>query len=213
MCNACLRDLVILSEYRRGMLFLFAILLKEMNDQELIERFRRSRDREVIGELFKRYGTLVFGVCMKYLKNPEESQDALMLVFEKLMTELHEHEVKNFKSWLHVVAKNHCLMHLRKQKSVDKRRVEYEKSETPVVEFAPDVHLNGVDLKEQQLQQLEKGIEQLSDEQRTCIKLFFLEKKCYQEVSDITGYSMKQVKSYLQNGKRKLKIYMINTNG
>jgi len=58
------------------------------------------------------------------------------------------------------------------------------------------------------LQQLPNAISNLNTEQRLCINLFYLKEKCYEEISMQTGYSLKQVKSYIQNGKRNLKIYL-----
>lgn len=193
------------------MLFLLAAIRKEMTDTELIAQYKKTSDVSVVGELYQRYSYLVFGVAMKYLKNEEESKDAMMQIFEKLMDDLKKHEVKNFKSWLHSVTRNHCLMKLRKERSLLEKEQEFKKSEATVVEFVPEPHLNGeLSAKELQLQQLEAGIQHLKDEQRICVELFFLQGKCYQEVADNTGFSLKQVKSYLQNGKRNLKLYLLN---
>ena len=191
------------------MLFLLAAVVKEMTDVELITQYKKKGDTTAMGELFRRYSYLVFGVAMKYLKDQEEAKDAMMMVFEKLMDDLMKHEVRNFKSWLHSVTRNHCLMKLRSERSQEAKAEEYKKNEAEVVEFVPEVHLNGESPRERQLQQLEAGIKTLKEEQRRCVELFFLKGKCYQEVADITGYTMKQVKSYLQNGKRNLKLYML----
>jgi RNA polymerase sigma-70 factor (ECF subfamily) len=55
---------------------------------------------------------------------------------------------------------------------------------------------------------LEKCIETLGDEQKQCVKLFYLQEKCYKEITESTGFDMNKVKSYIQNGKRNLKICM-----
>lgn len=146
---------------------------------------------------------LVYGVCLKYLKNPEQSQDAVMQVFEELVTKLKKHEVDNFRGWLHQVAKNYCLMQLRTPKNL--KTVELPAS---LMQNEEDVHLNGVLEKEENFQKLEQCIDSLSDEQKTMIKLFYLEEKCYNEIVIIMGIEWNHVRSSIQNGRRNLKLCM-----
>ena len=181
---------------------------KSLTDDELIHRFSTEGETAYVGELFKRYKHLVFGVCMKYLKDEEESKDAVMQIFERLFTDLKKHKVSYFKGWLYRVAKNYCLMQLRGNRHTVLREAEWEKLSADGMEYEIEIHLDGESSHEEELKWMEKGIEQLNEEQRLCIKLFYLENKCYEEVSQITGFDMNKVKSYIQNGKRNLKIYM-----
>lgn len=174
----------------------------------MVSRYKQTGDNALVGILFERYTHLVMGVCMKYLKDEDESQDALMQIFEKLLVDLKKHEIAQFKGWLYSVARNHCLMFLRSRQSELKKQKELKKDMTVLMELDDQVHLSNVNNKEKQLSQLEEGISQLNEEQRRCVELFYLQEKCYQEVAEITGYSMNQVKSYIQNGKRNLKIYL-----
>ncbi len=174
----------------------------------MITRYRNSHENKYVGELFQRYTHLVYAVCLKYLKQEDDSKDAVMEIFEKIMLELKRHDIQNFKGWLHSVAKNHCLMHLRKEQSELKKVEEFKKVEDGFVELELPAHLNNNHSKEQQLNELQLAIGQLKPEQKECVELFYLREKCYQEVAEITGYSLKQVKSYIQNGKRNLKINM-----
>ena len=200
------------------MLQLFFSRSKNVNtldDANLIAEYKRTGDNNYVGELFKRYAHLVLGVCLKYLKNGDEAQDMTMVVFEKLLTDLKKHEVEHFKSWLYMVAKNQCLMQLRKQ--IGKETVEIninssEDDDEKSVENDLVGHLDDVDLKEVKLQQLEEGITKLNSEQKICVELFYLQNKSYVEVAEITGYELNQVKSYIQNGKRNLKIYLEKKN-
>src|SRR5690554_5743098 len=147
---------------------------------------------------------LIFGVCLKYLKNTAKSEDAVMQIFEALIKKLRIHRVENFKPWLYTVARNYCLMELR---SSDKR-IEVSFDET-FMENDTFQHLDNSDsTREEKLQEMERCIDQLNPEQQLCVRLFYLEEKCYKDIVDMTGYSMKQVKSYIQNGKRNLKICM-----
>ncbi|MEZ5196348.1 MAG: sigma-70 family RNA polymerase sigma factor [Bacteroidales bacterium] len=182
---------------------------KSFSDEDLISAYKRLKDTKFIGELFERYTHLVFGVCMKYLKNEEDSKDAVMQIFEGLFQKLSDHEVSNFKSWIYSVTKNHCLMMLRKEKSEARVKENiYAEMHNEIMESADFIHPYNNEGINDEIPKLQKGIEQLKTEQRTCIELLYLQDKSYQEVSDITGYSMKKVKSYIQNGKRNLKIFL-----
>ncbi len=175
--------------------------INEQDDTSLIAAYKQSGELEVLGTLYNKYMHLVFGVCFNYFKDEELSKDAVMQIFEELVTKLKIHEVQNFKSWLHVLTRNHCLMALRK--SAKNPTVAMEDN---FVESGGFVHLDIDDTKENQLTLMEKCMETLSEEQRKSVDLFYLQEKCYKEVADLTGYEMLKVKSYIQNGKRNLKI-------
>lgn len=175
--------------------------INEQDDLSLIAAYQKSGDLEVLGTLYNKYMHLVFGVCFNYFKDEEQSKDAVMQIFEELVVKLKVHQVQNFKSWLHVLSRNHCLMALRK--SAKNPTVAMEDN---FVENGDFVHLDIDDKKETQLTIMEKCMETLTEEQRRSVDLFYLQEKCYKEVADITGYDMLKVKSYIQNGKRNLKI-------
>ena len=183
--------------------FLKNISSTSQSDTELVLLYRQSGDLKILGELYQRYMDLVYGVCLKYLKEPEQSQDAVMQIFEELVSKLKKHEVENFRGWLHQVAKNYCLMQLRTPKNL--KTVELP---ALLMQNEEDVHLNGVMEKEENFQKLEKCMASLSDEQRTMIKLFYLDGKCYNEIVEITGHNWNHVRSSIQNGRRNLKLCM-----
>lgn len=188
--------------------------LTPVQDEVLITQYRISGDVAIVGEIYKRYAHLVFGVCMKYLKQEAAAEDMSMQVFEKLITDLKNHEINNFKPWLHMVTRNECLMALRKEKKLHVVELQDNKEDddTDGVEFSSEDHLDDAWLKETQLNLLEDGIRELNAEQRICIELFFLHQKSYQEISEITSYDLNKVKSYIQNGKRNLRIFMEKRN-
>lgn len=183
--------------------------IRNLSDAELVSQFKTSGDSICVGELFSRYRHLVYGVCMKYLGDEDESQDVQMQVFEKLLKDLGRHEISQFKGWLYAVARNECLMYLRSRKSRLEKQKELKKDTQELMENGPALH-PGISEKEQQLQLMEEGLRQLNEHQRTCMELFYLQEKCYKEIAETTGYSLNEVKSYIQNGKRNLKIYMTN---
>jgi RNA polymerase sigma factor (sigma-70 family) len=172
-----------------------------IEDKELLERFYSDGNNQWLGILLQRYTLLLLGLCMKYLKNEEEAKDCVQQVFLKAITELQKYKVEYFKSWLYMVAKNHCLMKIRD--SHGKHAVEVTEN------MARQEDETGLKLelqeKDKTLTLLELGLHELNEEQKQCVTLFYLQKKSYQQITDITGYSMLQVKSYIQNGKRNLK--------
>ncbi|MCX2478698.1 sigma-70 family RNA polymerase sigma factor [Pedobacter sp. MC2016-15] len=174
--------------------------MKDQDDAVLLAQYKSTGSLELLGVLYSRYMPLVYGVCLSYFKDEEASKDAVMQIFEELVLKLRLHEVKNFKSWLHVLTRNHCLMALRKLAKQDTVSIE-----DVFVENADFVHLDIEDTKETQLTIMEKCMDTLPEEQKISVDLFYLQEKCYKEVADITGYEMLKVKSYIQNGKRNLK--------
>ncbi len=178
-------------------------------DKKLVAAYKKSGNREHIGKLFKRYTHLVYGVCLKYLKNEEKSKDAVMDIFEKLIDSLRQHDIAHFKSWLYQVSKNHCLMQLRSEKKHESIRDEIDENNASFfMESFIDLH-HKEEEKANLANNLYKAMNNLNDEQRICIELMYLKDKSYKEVSYITGFKIKQVKSFIQNGKRNLK-QMIN---
>lgn len=176
-----------------------------LSDEEILTNYRSSGDQELIGNLFNGNMHLVYGLCLKYLKNQEDSKDAVMAIYEHISRKLKTTEVQHFKSWLYMVSKNHCLMQLRKNNP--------EVSADIFMETAEAVHLiDEEDQLEDDLNTLEECIDELKTEQRTCVQHFFIEKKSYQEVNKITGIEIKKVKSHIQNGKRNLKICLEGKN-
>ena len=177
--------------------------IETLSDEALLDAFKESADQQMLAQLYLRYTDLVYGVCLKYLKDGEAAKDAVMNIYHELLIKLQSHEVENFKSWLYVVAKNHCLTQLRKEKKMV--TVEF----TPAVMQSEDfTHLDNVLEKENELKKLEFCIENLPGEQKQSIRLFYLENKCYNEIVDTTGFEWNKVRSLIQNGRRNLKICM-----
>ncbi|HYH55424.1 MAG TPA: sigma-70 family RNA polymerase sigma factor [Anseongella sp.] len=182
---------------------------KTLSDEELAALYRRTGEMPLLGELYGRYMEMVFAICFKYLRNEEESKDAVMQIFEKLAGDLQRHEVKNFKGWLHQVSRNYCLMQLRSARhKFTENMVPLEAEEAEGVENTSSLHPDSVGSLEARLSLVEQGIGVLPQEQQQCVRLFYLEQKCYREIARITGYDLKKVKSCIQNGKRNLKIFI-----
>ncbi len=174
-------------------------------DNDLINNYLQKNDNSFVGVLYERYGHLVLGLSIKYLKNKDEAQDAVIQIFTNLLSDLQKHKIQYFKSWLYVYSKNYCLMELRKRQSMLKKELELKENVHLVMDFSTPEHLNE---KEAQITLMEKAIELLNNEQKTCIELFYLKNKSYVEIEEMTGFNNNEVKSYIQNGKRNLKLKM-----
>lgn len=178
----------------------------QKTEQELLEQYRQNHDPEIAGDLFGRYMHLVYGVCLKYFKNAEQAKDEVMHLYEKVQEELKNRKVDNFKNWLYVVTKNHCLMELRKTKSGQQVLTGDEEMLESFMENEPELHPLDREGELNQEEKLGPCLEKLKDEQKQCILLFYFENRSYKEISQKIGLEEKKVKSHIQNGKRNLKI-------
>ncbi|MGH2563046.1 MAG: RNA polymerase sigma factor [Ginsengibacter sp.] len=177
----------------------------DTDDNELLQNFYSDHDNKWLGILLPRYTLLLLGICMKYLKNEEDAKDCVQQIFIKVINELHKYKVEYFKSWIYMIAKNHCLMKLRDK---GKFIADLDEKMTRV----PDETDEKISLIEKDilLNKMTNAINLLNNEQRECVSLFYLQKKSYAEISALTGFSMLQVKSHIQNGKRNLRLLIEN---
>ena len=181
------------------MAFVKNISHSPLTDKDLVLLYKQTADLKVLGDLYQRYMDLLYGVCLKYFKDTEVAKDAVLALFEELVTKLQKHDVENFKSWIYQVAKNHCLMQLRKDKKFTKAQVDPE-----IMQNEEIVHLNGELEREENFKQLDYCLGQLKAEQRQVVELFYLQNKCYKEIVEETGIEWNAVRSFIQNGKRNL---------
>jgi RNA polymerase sigma-70 factor (ECF subfamily) len=173
-----------------------------ITDAQLLDLYYADGNQEWIGILLERYTLLLLGVCMKYLKEEHAARDCVQQIFLKVLTELPKYRVDYFKSWLYMVAKNHCLMQLR-----DKGAKEIKELKDQYLE-SNDLDKSDLIKSEQTYDYLEESINELPEEQKQCVILFYLRKYSYNQIAEKTGFSLMQVKSYIQNGKRNLKIIL-----
>ncbi|CAG5084345.1 RNA polymerase sigma factor [Parvicella tangerina] len=174
----------------------------DYSDQDLVYKYQKTQHAKYIGMLFDRYGAMTYGLCLKYFKNEADSQDATVKIFEKILEDLKRMKVTHFKSWLYRVTQNHCLMELRKKKpqSTAIHEIEYSLEE--------DVSPGKYHEREIRLSALDKALHDLKPDQKKCVMLFYINELSYKEVAEKTGFSLKEVKSHIQNGKRNLRILL-----
>ena len=176
---------------------------KNQSDEQLLHEYRKNKNLDAIEELYLRYSHLVFFVCMKYLKNEEESKDAVMEIFNKLLSEKQKKEIKNFKNWLFVITRNYCFYQIKKRNRQYELDGEIKKNKTFFMENVEfDTLINS---KQNKNDLLNEALKKLPADQKACIQLFYYQNKTYQDISEITGFDLKKVKSCIQNGKRRLK--------
>ena len=178
--------------------------LHQVPDKVLMERFRKRKDKDALGTLFLRYMELVYGVCLKYLGQPETAQDAVMDIYEHVNRKLPDHEVDNFSGWLYMVSKNHCLQQLRRKNNLltlslddpgmQNGRVAHQEDEAFELFTTEDID-----------DQLHDCIHLLAEQQQICIRMFYFEKRSYAEIAADTSQTLDQVRSHIQNGRRNLK--------
>ena len=183
--------------------FLKNIPVTNAPDDELVQSYRSTGDLKILSELYQRYMDLVYGVCLKYLKEPGEAKDAVLSIFEQLISKLQKHEVNYFKAWLYQVSKNHCLMILRSEQKFRKAQIDVS-----LMQNEEPVHLNGELEKEENFKHMHFCLGQLVAEQKNVLELFYLDGKCYNEIVALTGIEWNKVRSFIQNGRRNLKICM-----
>lgn len=177
--------------------------ISEETNDNLLRFFIESGEMDYLGELYRRFIPLVYGLCLKYLQNTELTQDAVMDIFTLLVEKVRHYEIQNFNSWLYSVAKNHCLLALRKEKNIN-----FVNIESAFVENQDVFTLIDKPQTQEEIDALEYCVKTLSDDQRMSIQLFYFDEKSYADIVEVTGYELTKVKSYIQNGKRNLKNCM-----
>ncbi|MBI5917666.1 MAG: sigma-70 family RNA polymerase sigma factor [Bacteroidetes bacterium] len=183
--------------------------VQKLSDEELVSGFSKTKQQTYFEELYRRYIHLAYGVCLKMMKNEEESHDVVSEVFKILFTKLPTSDVKSFKSYLYAVSRNECIAKLRQKKAESQKLANWNHLENPPTDFMENEGFAALfNAYPSMEQEVEKAVGQLGDDQKLCIQLFFYEDKSYREIAAETGFTEKQVKSYLQNGKRNLRIML-----
>ena len=178
-----------------------------ISDEVLVAQFLDTGNKEFIATLFERYTHLVYGICLGYLQDKEQGKDAVMEIFESLFEKLSVHHVAVFKNWLYTVSRNHCLMILRKAATQNRS---YEKSLSCIVTSVEPDEANSEISSEIKEGTVGTAVESLNPDQRLCVSMMYLEDKSYKDIADQTGYTLNEVKSHIQNGKRNLKNYLLS---
>ena len=181
---------------------------KEYNsDEELLKHYKQSGNKELFADLFKKHVSVVYGTCLFYLQDKDEAQDATMQLFEKLLLDINNREIDNFKGWLSFVVRNHCISIIRKNKSQNKNIKSYYEFEYEDANYETEEKINAVS-DDVMLENMKQCLPKLKENQRVCVELFYLNNKSYQDIANETGFTLNEIKSFIQNGKRNLKLLL-----
>jgi len=173
----------------------------QFSDEELLKQFIETSNQEFLGALYTRYIPLVYGLCLKYLRQIEDAEDAVTDIYEELTQKIYKYTIINFKTWLYSVAKNHCFQILRKEKNII-----FEEIDAQIMESDNFEHLLNINENEEKEKALNYCLSKLPDTQRKCVEYFFFDGFSYADIVEITDFELIKVKSFIQNGKRNLKI-------
>lgn len=189
--------------------FLRPNIPEHLSDEQLLADYvGGSGGSRSLGILYERYMPMVYGVCVKILKDSGKAEDAVMAIYEELVRKVKDHQIESFRGWLYVLARNYCLMEWRKaqRKPTDHHApedmVRYDAVE-PVFEYELPQGSNS----------LERCLAELVERQRTCVQWFYYEDKSYKEIADMMAEDLGKVRSYIQNGKRNLRLCMEKNGG
>ena len=177
----------------------------QWSDDELLRQFKETANQELFGQLYSRYIPLIYGLCLKYLQQIEDAEDAVLNIYEELTPKMQRYQIENFKTWIYSTAKNHCLQVLRKE-----NKIHFEEIDIQIMESSEFEHLIDVEDDKEKEDALNYCLEKLPEEQRQCIILFFFEDFSYADIVENNGFELNKVKSYIQNGKRNLRICVLN---
>jgi len=185
--------------------------IKNLSDIQLVTHYKSGGNPQYVGELYRRYSKLCFLICLKYLKNSSDAQEAGVQVFENILHSLKKYNVDNFRNWLMTVCRNHCFYLLKQEQKIRDFNTFFEKNSEEFVEFESEFYLYGEkDSRETRFEQLSQAMNRLPDMQKECLRLFFWEGRSYADIQQKLNLSAMQVKSAIQNGKRRLKIMLGN---
>jgi RNA polymerase sigma-70 factor (ECF subfamily) len=177
------------------------------SDEDLLKAYKQTGNKELFADLFKKHVSVVYGTCLFYLQDKAEAQDATMILFEKLMTDINKSEIQHFKGWLSFVVRNHCISLIRKNKVQSKNIKSYYEFEYEEPNLQTEEKIGSVD-DDLMLKHMKDCLPKLKEKQRTCIDLFYLKDKSYQDIVSETSFTLNEVKSHIQNGKRNLKLLL-----
>lgn len=181
---------------------------KEYNsDEELLKHYKQSGNKDLFADLFKKHVSVVYGTCLFYLQDKAEAQDATMQLYEKLLVDIHKQEINNFKGWLSFVVRNHCISIIRKNKSQNKNIKSYYEFEYEQPNYEAEEKINKIS-DDVMLENMKLCLPELKENQRICLELFYLKSKSYQDIANQTSFTLNEIKSYIQNGKRNLKLLL-----
>jgi len=174
-----------------------------LSDEDLLAHYQRSGETHYLGQLYERYLPMVYGVCLNILRDAHAAEDAVMGIYEELSRKVQAHQIEVFRGWLYTLTRNYCLMELRRKKRMPtdyhppENLVHYD-AITPASEFEI--------ARPSDVERLQLCLQGLPNKQRQSIQQFYFEGKSYQEIAQQLEEDVGKVRSYIQNGRRNLRL-------
>lgn len=172
-------------------------------DEFWIRAYFQSGDSEYWGRIFEKYKKRIFLRCLTLLQDNEDASDLTSETFIKAHENIQKYDMKRpFFPWLQQIATNLCIDLLRRKTIIQftqtDEKIEFHSAED-VTKKVENRELGDTILK---------ALKSLKNHQKRCFCLFYIHRKSYKEIAELTGYSYNDVRSYIQNGKRKFKLVM-----
>ncbi len=187
---------------------LTSLALRQMTDDQCLKRIAAGEE-EPFQVLFERYGELVFGYCVKLLKDRERAEDASQEAWVKIIKNANKYECQGkFRAWLLQITRNTCFSLFRDLK---KNRTE-DVSDHEIEDMSQKSILDLMSAEENKAK-LKKCIEDLPENQRLALLVWMTEDKSYEEIAEHMQTSVSAVKSLLFRSRQSLKEMLGSNNG
>ncbi|MEL6655687.1 MAG: sigma-70 family RNA polymerase sigma factor [Bacteroidota bacterium] len=177
----------------------------QKSDEELVRQFQQSGDRFLLGLLLRRYSQSILGTCHYYLRQPQDAEDAAMEVCELIVRQLQKpKEIKRFKDWVFIIARNYCFRKLKDNKRLTELSTEWEKdflNSDVQYELGDTLYVQ----EEALYARVDAEIQQLNEQQRLCLTAFYWQGEKYKDIAARYGMTTDEVRSAIQNGRRNLR--------
>lgn len=173
----------------------------------MVRQFRATGNSSVFEIIFRKYQTPVFHLVHRMVRG-EEAYDITQEVFIRALKSLCTFKGDcKFSTWLFTIARNVCLNHLRDTRNREEKE-QYSLNESPYREGEctrdiedPAANVDRI-VEVRELQRIvDQVLATLPDEQRLLITLRDLQHLSYEEIGDITGLSLVNVKSKLHRAR------------
>ena len=174
------------------------------DESSLLLKYLKTNDLSYLLELYRPYMHLVYGLAFKYVKDPKQSQEIVYCIFKKLIKDIKRQEVRVFGNWLYNLSLDFCKQWRDRGRTESDQIVALGGSTQTPVEFYDD---KDDDSFEEEISSMEDEVMRIKSQQEKCSQLFFKEQRCFQEIADITGWEVSEIKYHVKNAKRKTNIY------
>lgn len=175
--------------------------MKYLDDNHYIDRVL-SGDVSAYALLVSKHKNLVFSIALKILNNREDAEEVAQDCFLKVFQALKTFERKSkFSTWLYRIVYNAAISKTRKKK------LDLVPMDNYVIHnYTEEEVSNGIEDidPEEQKVMIDRAMRQLTDDESLLITLFYKGENSIEDISNITGLTMSNVKVRLHRIRKKL---------